>query len=75
MSVGSITNMSHKVLLIGWDAADWKVINPLLDGGEMPNLERIAQFAFDLGARAPTINARIDPISLVRECDVFSYSC
>jgi hypothetical protein len=21
-----------KVLLIGWDAADWKVIHPLLDG-------------------------------------------
>lgn len=28
-----------KVLLIGWDAADWKVINPLLDAGLMPNLE------------------------------------
>jgi len=27
-----------KVLLIGWDAADWKVINPLLDAGLMPNL-------------------------------------
>ena len=30
---------SPKVLLIGWDAADWKVINPLLDAGKMPNLE------------------------------------
>ncbi len=30
-----------KVLLIGWDAADWKVINPLLDAGLMPNLERM----------------------------------
>ncbi len=27
-----------KVLLIGWDAADWKIINPLLDKGLMPNL-------------------------------------
>ncbi len=27
-----------KVLLIGWDAADWKIINPLLDQGLMPNL-------------------------------------
>lgn len=27
-----------RVLLIGWDAADWKVIQPLLDAGEMPNL-------------------------------------
>lgn len=27
-----------RVLLVGWDAADWKVIRPLLDAGEMPNL-------------------------------------
>lgn len=33
---------SHKkVLLIGWDAADWKVIHPLLDAGMMPNLEKL----------------------------------
>lgn len=32
---------SRKVLLIGWDAADWKIINPLLDSGKMPNLERL----------------------------------
>ena len=30
-----------KVLLIGWDSADWKVINPLMDKGEMPNLEKL----------------------------------
>jgi len=30
-----------KVLLIGWDAADWKVITPLLDAGKMPSLERL----------------------------------
>lgn len=28
-------------MLIGWDAADWKIINPLLDQGLMPNLERM----------------------------------
>ena len=27
-----------RVLLIGWDAADWKIINPLLAAGEMPHL-------------------------------------
>lgn len=31
----------RKVLVIGWDAADWRVINPLLDQGLMPNLERL----------------------------------
>jgi predicted AlkP superfamily phosphohydrolase/phosphomutase/tetratricopeptide (TPR) repeat protein len=30
--------LSPKVLLIGWDAADWKVINPLVERGEMPAL-------------------------------------
>ena len=29
---------SGKVLLIGWDAADWKIIHRLVDGGKMPNM-------------------------------------
>ncbi len=35
--------MSSKVLLIGWDAADWKVIRPLIDAGKMPNLARMLE--------------------------------
>ncbi|MGD0570187.1 MAG: alkaline phosphatase family protein [Candidatus Sulfotelmatobacter sp.] len=31
--------LAKKVLLIGWDAADWKLINPLLDQGLMPTLD------------------------------------
>ena len=31
--------LAKKVLLIGWDAADWKIITPLLDQGLMPTLE------------------------------------
>lgn len=30
-----------KLLLIGWDAADWNVINPLLKAGKMPALQRL----------------------------------
>ena len=30
-----------KVLLIGWDAADWKLIGPLLAKGQMPALQRL----------------------------------
>lgn len=33
--------MTRKVLLLGWDAADWKIITPLLDAGKMPNLEKL----------------------------------
>jgi predicted AlkP superfamily phosphohydrolase/phosphomutase/tetratricopeptide (TPR) repeat protein len=32
--------LTNKVLLIGWDAADWKVITPLVDAGKMPNLQQ-----------------------------------
>lgn len=34
------TSLARKVLLIGWDAADWKIINPLMDQGLMPTLDR-----------------------------------
>ena len=33
----------RKVLLIGWDAADWKVIRPLMDAGRMPNVQRLVE--------------------------------
>jgi len=32
--------LAKRVLLIGWDGADWKMIDPLLEQGFMPNLER-----------------------------------
>jgi predicted AlkP superfamily phosphohydrolase/phosphomutase/tetratricopeptide (TPR) repeat protein len=32
-----------RVLLIGWDAADWKVIRPLMAAGKMPNVQRLAE--------------------------------
>lgn len=33
--------MKNKVLLIGWDAADWNIIGPLLAKGEMPALKKL----------------------------------
>lgn len=30
-----------RLLLVGWDAADWKVIDPLLAAGEMPHLAKV----------------------------------
>src|SRR5215213_8043215 len=32
--------LADKVLLIGWDAADWKLIRPLVERGWMPNLKK-----------------------------------
>jgi predicted AlkP superfamily phosphohydrolase/phosphomutase/tetratricopeptide (TPR) repeat protein len=31
----------NKILVIGWDAADWNVINPLIKQGKMPALEKL----------------------------------
>lgn len=33
----------RKVLMVGWDAADWKVIHPLMDAGKMPNIRRLVE--------------------------------
>ena len=34
---------ARKVLLIGWDAADWKVIRPLMEAGRMPHIRRLVE--------------------------------
>jgi predicted AlkP superfamily phosphohydrolase/phosphomutase/tetratricopeptide (TPR) repeat protein len=36
-----MTKKKNKILVIGWDAADWKVINPLIEQGKMPALKRL----------------------------------
>lgn len=33
--------LAKRVLLIGWDAADWQMIRPLMDRGQMPALQRM----------------------------------
>jgi predicted AlkP superfamily phosphohydrolase/phosphomutase len=39
-----MSKLQHKkVLLVGWDAADWKIIQPLLTAGKMPNLQKLMQ--------------------------------
>ena len=37
------TAKRRKVLLVGWDAADWKIINPLMDAGKMPTLQGLVE--------------------------------
>ena len=38
-----MANDKKKLLLIGWDAADWDVISPLMDAGKMPNIRRLVE--------------------------------
>jgi predicted AlkP superfamily phosphohydrolase/phosphomutase/tetratricopeptide (TPR) repeat protein len=35
--------LARKLLLVGWDAADWRMIHPLLDADRMPNLKRLVE--------------------------------
>ncbi|HWC96000.1 MAG TPA: alkaline phosphatase family protein, partial [Candidatus Sulfopaludibacter sp.] len=35
--------LARRIALIGWDAADWKIIHPLLDAGSMPNLRKLVE--------------------------------
>ncbi|NBX33017.1 MAG: hypothetical protein EBR07_09870 [Planctomycetes bacterium] len=32
------TRPVQRLLILGWDAADWQIIDPLLARGQMPNL-------------------------------------
>ncbi|HEY4361234.1 MAG TPA: alkaline phosphatase family protein [Bryobacteraceae bacterium] len=34
---------AKRVLLVGWDAADWKVMRPLMDAGRMPHVRRLVE--------------------------------
>lgn len=34
---------NRKVLLVGWDGADWKVARPLIESGQMPQMSRVCQ--------------------------------
>ncbi len=50
----------RRVLLVGWDAADWQVIHPLLDSGQMPALARLIEGGV-LGNLA-TLHPKISPM-------------
>jgi tetratricopeptide (TPR) repeat protein len=41
MSSAPESRTTPRLLLIGWDAADWQIIHPLLDAGVLPNLQRL----------------------------------
>ena len=33
--------IAKRVLLVGWDAADWKIMSPMLDAGQLPALQSL----------------------------------
>jgi predicted AlkP superfamily phosphohydrolase/phosphomutase len=35
--------MANRVLVVGWDGADWDILDPLLDAGELPALRALSE--------------------------------
>ena len=40
---GKTSSPRRRMLLIGWDSADWKIIHPMIDRGELPALQSIIE--------------------------------
>jgi tetratricopeptide (TPR) repeat protein/arylsulfatase A-like enzyme len=55
-----VSYINRKVLLIGWDAADWKIIRPLMAAGKMPHFRRLVE----RGASGPiaTLHPPLSPM-------------
>lgn len=47
--IARTTSPAKRILLVGWDGADWKVASPLIDAGELPQLANIV----NIGASGP----------------------
>ena len=48
-----------KTLVIGWDAADWKFLTPLMDQGLMPNLKKLVEGG--VSGRLSTLDPPLSP--------------
>ncbi|MEQ9262756.1 MAG: alkaline phosphatase family protein [Owenweeksia sp.] len=49
-----------KLLVIGWDAADWQVIEPLMQEGKMPALQRLVKSG--ISGNIATLNPPLSPM-------------
>jgi predicted AlkP superfamily phosphohydrolase/phosphomutase/tetratricopeptide (TPR) repeat protein len=51
---------SSRLVVVGWDSADWKIINPLLERGEMPMLAKLV--AEGTAGNLTTLEPSISPM-------------
>jgi predicted AlkP superfamily phosphohydrolase/phosphomutase len=52
--------LRKKLLLVGWDSADWKIIHPLLDAGELPGLARLVESG--VSGNLTTLEPQLSPM-------------
>ncbi|MDI6782996.1 MAG: alkaline phosphatase family protein [bacterium] len=55
------SNKPARVIVIGWDGADWNVLDPLLRSGKMPNLQKLLKTSArgELQTFRPTISSAV----------------
>lgn len=54
------TRLAKRLLIIGWDAADWIILDKLFEQGRMPNLQRL--IAKGIRADLKTLEPKLSPI-------------
>src|SRR3954466_5737317 len=54
------SRIAERLLIVGWDAADWKVIDPLLAAGLLPNLQRLVEGG--VRANLASLDPKLSPI-------------
>jgi predicted AlkP superfamily phosphohydrolase/phosphomutase/tetratricopeptide (TPR) repeat protein len=52
--------MKKRLLLIGWDSADWKLIHPLLDAGKLPGVARLVEGG--ISGNLATLEPQLSPM-------------
>jgi predicted AlkP superfamily phosphohydrolase/phosphomutase/tetratricopeptide (TPR) repeat protein len=49
-----------RLLLIGWDSADWKIIHPLLDEGKLPGVKQLVESG--ISGNLTTLEPQLSPM-------------
>lgn len=49
-----------RLLLVGWDSADWKIIHPLLDKGELPAIRKLVEGG--ISGNLSTLEPQLSPM-------------
>ena len=55
-----MSNRRQRLLLVGWDSADWKIIHPLLDAGGLPGVARLVESG--VSGNLATLEPQLSPM-------------
>lgn len=55
-----MSNRRQRLLLVGWDSGDWKIIHPLLDAGELPGVARLVESG--VSGNLATLEPQLSPM-------------